>query len=79
MGSTTLLVGLTLKVLLDNGRSEYVFACVSVGDCKAYVIQHDTLRVNTISFFPTSSDTFEPCDSYHSNFLLLFYSSSYLI
>lgn len=51
IGSTTVLAGITLELESEVGRTpEFVFTCASVGDCKAFKLDIDTLKVTFTSF-----------------------------
>lgn len=51
IGSTTVLAGMTLELQSEVGRTpEFAFVCASVGDCKAFKLEIDTLKV-AFSFF----------------------------
>lgn len=50
-GSTTLLAGITLEIQgAPRCPNDWAFVCASVGDCKAFLIEHDTLKVIIIHF-----------------------------
>ena len=47
IGSTTVLAGVTLELLTknNNNNNEFAFVCASVGDCKAFKLDVETLTV----------------------------------
>jgi len=47
-GSTTLLAGVLLEIK-SGANSDWVFVCASVGDCKAFLIEHDPLKVRDLT------------------------------
>merc|ERR1712137_1378311 len=50
IGSTTVLAGISLEIQGEGGRpNDWAFVCASVGDCKAFLIEHDTLKIHDLT------------------------------
>ena len=46
IGSTTILAGMAMELSgPDEAKNEWAFVCASVGDCKAFILEADTLKV----------------------------------
>ena len=44
------MAGITLEIQGDPGcPNEWAFVCASVGDCKAFIIEQDTLKVRDVT------------------------------
>ena len=48
IGSTTLLVGVTMELRTDAEKPKWAFICASVGDCKAFLVCGETGSVGLI-------------------------------
>merc|ERR1712137_100269 len=50
IGSTTVFAGISLEIQGEGGRpNDWAFVCASVGDCKAFLIEHDTLKIHDLT------------------------------
>jgi len=56
VGNTTLIAGGTLE-LESEASSEFVFVCASVGDCKAFLLEHDVLKIHDITLTNTGIES----------------------